>query len=177
MISNDDAIVIGTGSSMLDQFTRFMLDKMKGMETPWSKLSAAERQKIVDGLHWSAMDLIREATETIAANGRRIITGSMKQVAIKDEITATITCARSSEACAAFGMASGGGPVAFLLLDTESYLQSINPVRVGPAQLEMQLDGDPVQDHADPEQIANEDSAAAFLGVTPVEISDTECPL
>ncbi|MBF0342285.1 MAG: hypothetical protein HQL95_15170 [Magnetococcales bacterium] len=195
-IQNDADVVLSTAGSMLDRFTRAMTDQMKKMERPWGAMSAADRQTLVDNLQWSAQDLITQATETIAANGRRIVTGVMKQVAIKDEITATITCGRSAEACAAFGMASGGGPVAFILLDTESYLSRVNPVDVGPRQLEMNIDDDAdkeILDHiskihqetfgGDIQDDANEETAAAFLGVTPVDVANTnaststECPL
>ncbi|MBF0626154.1 MAG: hypothetical protein HQL82_15265, partial [Magnetococcales bacterium] len=46
---------------------------------------------------------------------------------------------RSPEACAAFGMAAGGGQVAFLLLDTEGLLSDTAKIRTSD-QMELDLE-------------------------------------
>ncbi|WP_130470967.1 hypothetical protein [Candidatus Magnetaquicoccus inordinatus] len=172
-------VVLSTKENMLGDFVKIMADIIKSMPSIWAKMSDGEQQQLLDKLRWQGNHLITKAVEDIAANGRRIVTGTLKQVAIKDEITATILCARSPEACAAFGMASGGGPVAFLLLDTEIFLTDANPVKIDPKQPELPLDG-VVEDEEFAE--ATVDTAEAFLGKKAQEFPDYDddddgCPL
>ncbi|MBF0584938.1 MAG: hypothetical protein HQL80_12000 [Magnetococcales bacterium] len=164
VINPYDDVVLATKENMLGDFVKVMVDKIKAMPTPWGKMTAQEREDLVTGIKFGAQAMITKAAEDIAANGRRIVTGVMKQVAIKDEITATIVCSRSPEACAAFGMSSGGGPVAFLLLDTESLLTDAKPLQVGPGQKNLPFDDGDISE----EEMT--DNLTAFLGVQPVEI-------
>ncbi|MBF0341810.1 MAG: hypothetical protein HQL95_12745 [Magnetococcales bacterium] len=135
---NDEARL--AEKQMLGDMANMVMDRIKTLPTVWLKMSPSQQQDVVSSVTAGCQGIVRNAIEIMASKGRRIITGIMKQVTIKDEIQMTITCLRSPEACAAMGMAAAGGTVAFLLLETEGLLALGDPIQVGMVQGELNLD-------------------------------------
>lgn len=127
---------------MVGDMTELIIDRIKTMPTHWGKMSENQRMDLISSIQAGCHSITSQAIKNIASRGRKIITGFMKQVTIKDEITLAITCQRSPEACSAMGMSAAGGMVAFLLLETEGLLTMGNPIQVGPVQTTMDLDSE-----------------------------------
>lgn len=131
--------VMAAEETMLGRMVEHMVAQIKTMETTWDKMPVEKRETLVDGIRWVAKTSVRKAVESIAAKGRKIVVGTLDKVTIKDSIQAVLNVPRSAEACSAFGMATGGGELAFLLLETENLLADSSRIQTAPEQLSMDL--------------------------------------
>ncbi|MBF0422060.1 MAG: hypothetical protein HQL73_03615 [Magnetococcales bacterium] len=138
-IQTSDVEVIEAKEGLLGSLVKAAYDIIKVMPKHWGFMNEEERDMLLDCLRHDFAPLIQHAARLIASKGRRIITGSIDKMTTKDTIQVTINAPRSPEACAAFGMAAGGGQVAFLLLDTESLLGDRSDIPISD-QLTMDLD-------------------------------------
>jgi hypothetical protein len=145
-IDTDAEEVHLAADNLLGHLVRWISDRIKGMDKPWSQMSEKDQQTLLDDIRYDGQKVVIEMARTVAAKGRKLVFGAMEQVTIKDEIKAVITCQKSPEAAAAFGMSSGGGQVALVLMQTESLLQEVNPVKPDPDQWEIPLEEDAPQE-------------------------------
>ncbi len=157
---------------MVGDMSMMVLDRIKTLPRAWSAMTPNQQQDVVSSVIAGCEVVVKQAIEAIASKGRKIITGIMKQVTIKDEISMTITCQRSPEACAAMGMAAAGGTVAFLLLETEGLLALGDPIQVGPVQGVLNLDG------SDETACSDENTECAdVVDSTHEQPTEEECPV
>ena len=135
-----DDEVIAAEESMMANIIAMALDTAKQMESLWAMMPITKREELVDRITAQAADIARKCAEQIAAKGRRIVTGYLKKVDITADIGLMIRCPRTEQGCAAFGMASAGGTVHFILQDTESLLDPGVRPQVDPVQGALDLD-------------------------------------
>lgn len=127
-------------TQMSGDIAKMILAQIKALPSHWGTMTPNQQTDLISSVSAGAANIASQAIEFIAAKGRRIVKGHMKQVTIKDEIQLTITCQRSPEACSAMGMAASGGQVAFLLLDTDGLLELGSPIEADPVQKELDFD-------------------------------------
>lgn len=118
---------------------KLLLEQIKTLPRQWYAMTESQQSDVWSVVSSGCAGLASQAIELMASRGRRIIKGNMNRVTIKDDIQLTISCQRSPEACTAMGMAAAGGEVAFLLLDTEGFLQLGSPFETEPEQRELDL--------------------------------------
>lgn len=135
-----DDEVIAAEESMTAAIITLATDVAKQMESLWAMMPIAKRNELVDWITAQALDIARKGASQIAAKGRRIVTGYVKKVDITTDIGVMIRCPRTEQGCAAFGMASAGGTVHFILQDTESLPDPGTRPQVEPEQGTLDLD-------------------------------------
>lgn len=76
-----------------------ILTNMRSMETPWSLLSEAKQQDKIDAAVKMAEDLVRRATELIAAKGFDHVLVKIGKMVIAEKgfVQSSIECAKSEE--------------------------------------------------------------------------------
>lgn len=145
-ISPNSIEALATSQQLAGDLIKIMLKLIKKQNKPWSQLTLEEQEETINALTFDVYKMANAAMRMIASKGRKIIVGELKQSVIKDTIQLTVTCPKSPEACAAMGMSSAGGPVAFILLEHEDILNIGDPISPDPDENELPLDeeGEPV---------------------------------
>lgn len=145
-VSPWDTEAVMAEQQMAGDMARMLLERIKTMTRLWGDMTTNQQQELLDGILAGCASLSRQAVETVASRGRKIVNGHVKGFVAKDsELIVTISCPKSNGACAAFGMAVGRGRVYFLLMETEGLLEFGSPIPVGKVQMELPL-GDEVID-------------------------------
>lgn len=98
----------------------FLLDRVKGIQKPWEKMSEYDQRDQIYAAESAARTLVRKSVKMIAAEGRKVITGNLEQVTVKDGIKAVITLSKADE-CRHELIDSCGQAVLVVVADTESF--------------------------------------------------------
>lgn len=85
-------------STLLGDVRDALLDRLRAMPKPYTVMSAAEQQELIEGCTRVAANLITEATRLIAANGFPVIPGKLRKFTVKDEIAAQVDISRHDPA-------------------------------------------------------------------------------
>jgi hypothetical protein len=78
-------------STLFGDLRDALLGRLRAMPKPWSVMSEAEQQELIEGTERVASHLVRNAVKLIAANGRASIDATLEQATVKDGIKAVIT--------------------------------------------------------------------------------------
>lgn len=83
-----------TADTMLGDMVKLVIDELKAAPDVWQKLSEDRQQDVIYRVTSQCNDLIRQAVEIIAADGREVITADVEQITAKDEIKAVCKLAK-----------------------------------------------------------------------------------
>jgi hypothetical protein len=92
-IESRAALVIDT-ATLLGDVRDALLDRLRTMPKPWTVMSEAEQQELIDGCTRVATHLVTEATAIIAANGFPCVSGRLVKAQVKNGMQLQIDVSR-----------------------------------------------------------------------------------
>lgn len=130
-----DEIITLCTETMTGDVRDFLLDRLKHDHNPlpWHMRPEAEQREIAERAETSARYFVSRVVKLIAAEGRKVIVGTVKRVVVKDGIEATITCSKT-DALRHELMDAQGDEVLLVVSGAEQFEGARGPVRINPDQ-------------------------------------------
>lgn len=72
-----------------------ILDQIRNLQSPWQKAPEAVQEAIIESISKTAEHLVRECVKLVASAGRKVITGNLDQIVVKDGIKAVVKLSKS----------------------------------------------------------------------------------
>lgn len=116
----------------------FVLDTLKHEQNkrPWHERSEAEQRDTVHRVESMAQDLVRQAVELLAAQGRRVVKATVESITIKDGIKAVLSLSKFDAQRHALAD-SQGATVLLVVADPDAFAGERAPVEIKPDQPEL----------------------------------------
>jgi len=133
-----------TADTMLGVLVGTIIDELKAAPDCWAKLSQFQQDDVIDRVTLRCRDVVQSAVETLAADGREVITADLEQITAKDGIKAVCVLGKHDPNRHAL-LDSVGKPVLIVVASSEQYMGGELPT-ADPDQRPL-LDGTPVADN------------------------------
>lgn len=118
-------------STLLGDLRDALLDRLRAMPKPWTVMSQAEQQDLIEGCTRVANHLVREATRLIAANGFPVISGKLVKAQVKDGMQLQIDVSRHDPARLT-AIDSVDRPVLLVIAEPDMFMGEKAPAKPDP---------------------------------------------
>lgn len=114
----------------------WFLDRLKAYKKPWEAMTEDQQRAEIMSATEAATNFVREAVKIIASEGRKVMTGTLESVAIKDGIKAVLKFSKTDEQRHELADAQGQA-VLLVVAGTEAFVGSRGPADPIPTQGDM----------------------------------------
>jgi len=133
-----DAVNIAK-QTMVGDLRDLVLALFKDREKTWKEMSEGEQRSVAQQAQFWIQDSVEKACDIIAADGRKVIKGTLEQVTVKDGYKSVIKTAQSDPLRHEL-VDSAGSIVLMVVSDASEYSEVLEPVETDKDEPELPME-------------------------------------